>query len=551
MAGRRTTTTGAPRATGDTGMQHPADRGRRLARLSGETFDVLVIGGGATGTGIALDAASRGLSVALVERFDLSQGTSSRSTKLVHGGVRYLEQAVKHADRSQFRLVREALRERAVLLRNAPHLARPLPLLTPIYGALDMPYYFTGLKLYDMLAGRANLRPSRLITRSDAIDRFPMLKPDGLRGAVEYHDGQFDDARMNVTLAVTAAEAGAVILNHVAVHSLVKEHGRVGGAVVHDQLGRGASTEDIVVRATVVVNATGPFADAVRRLDDPDSAPLLKTSSGAHVVLPAHFSPADTGLLIPKTEDGRVLFLLPWHGHTLVGTTDNPADVQDDPQATEADIDYILRHVREYFAMEIHRSDVSAAWTGLRPLVEAERSGQGTARLSRDHVIEVSDAGLVTIAGGKWTTYRHMAEEAVDVAVERGALSPARASRTANLPLAGTEGFDDDGHRALHHEFGLPADVARHLNAAYGGRAHRVAAIAVDGYGERLAPGHPYLEAEVLYARDHEFACNADDVLHRRTRLAFVDAAAADAARPRVEALLGERLSGSRFAASG
>lgn len=515
-------------------------RERHLARLASERFDVLVIGGGATGAGIALDAVSRGLRVALVERFDLSQGTSSRSTKLVHGGVRYLEQAVKHADRSQFHLVREALKERAVLLRNAPHLARPLPLLTPIYGALELPYYFTGLKLYDMLAGRANLKPSRLVPRAEAIERFPMLKADGLRGAVEYHDGQFDDARTNVALAVTAAEMGAVVANHVEVRALVKRGGRVGGAVVVDRIAEDLQDGEFEVRAGVVINATGPYADAVRRLDDPDAPEMLKTSSGAHVVLPARFSPPDTGLLIPKTEDGRVLFLLPWHGHTLVGTTEVPTVVHDDPQATDDDVAYILRHVREYFDLPIENSDVRAAWSGLRPLVEAHHGAQSTARLSRDHTIVVSDAGLVTIAGGKWTTYRRMAEDAVDTAVAQGTLS-AGASTTADLPLAGADGFDAAGHEALAREFGLDEDVARHLNGAYGSRAAEVASLARDGYGARLADGHPYLEAEVLYARDHEFACTADDVLARRTRLAFVDEAAAAAARPRVEALLREK----------
>ncbi|HZW99248.1 MAG TPA: FAD-dependent oxidoreductase, partial [Trueperaceae bacterium] len=284
-------------------------RSEALRRLAEERFDMLIIGGGATGTGTALDAASRGLKVALVERSDLSEGTSSRSTKLVHGGVRYLEQAVKHADRSQFSLVREALRERALLLRNAPHLARALPLLTPIYGALELPYYFTGLKLYDMLAGKANLAPSRLIGKPDAEKRFPMLRREGLRGAVEYHDGQFDDARMNVALALTAAEHGAVIANHVEVTDLIKRSGRLTGAVVKDH--SDAGTARIEIDAKVVVNATGPFADAVRRMDDPDVPQMLTTSSGVHVVLPGRFSPPDTGLLIPKTEDGRVLFLLP------------------------------------------------------------------------------------------------------------------------------------------------------------------------------------------------------------------------------------------------
>src|SRR5690606_21339027 len=242
--------------------------------------------------------------------------------------VRYLEQAVRHADRSQFNLVREALRERAVLLQNAPHLAHPLPLLTPIYGALELPYYFTGLKLYDMLAGRANLKPSRLVGKADAVERFPMLKRKGLRGAVEYHDGQFDDARMNVALALTAAQHGAVVLNHVAVVDLIKHRGRVSGAVVRDAL---LDDEPVEVRAKVVVNATGPYVDAIRRLDEPDVPEMLKTSSGVHIVLPSRFSPPGTGLLIPKTEDGRVLFLLPWLGHTLVGTTDNPASVSANP----------------------------------------------------------------------------------------------------------------------------------------------------------------------------------------------------------------------------
>ena len=515
-------------------------RSEALRRLAEERFDMLVIGGGATGTGTALDAASRGLKVALVERSDLSEGTSSRSTKLVHGGVRYLEQAVKHADRSQFSLVREALRERALLLRNAPHLARALPLLTPIYGALELPYYFTGLKLYDMLAGKANLAPSRLIGKPDAEKRFPMLRSEGLRGAVEYHDGQFDDARMNVALALTAAEHGAVIANHVEVTDLIKRSGRLTGAVVKDH--SDAGTARIEINAKVVVNATGPFADAVRRMDDPDVPQMLTTSSGVHVVLPGRFSPPDTGLLIPKTEDGRVLFLLPWLGHTLVGTTDNPAPVEAHPEATAEDVEYILRHVRQYFDLPVGSEDVKSAWSGLRPLVEPGHGNgdKSTARLSRDHVIVVSASGLVTATGGKWTTYRSMSEDAVDAAVEAGGLSPLRESVTRDLPLVGGERFDPDGHARLVREHGLPEDVARHLNRAYGDRAGAVAKLAERGLEKRLAPGHPYIEAEVLYARDVEFACTADDVLARRLRLSFLDSTATEAAMSRVEELLSE-----------
>ncbi len=512
-------------------------RDAALRRLGAERFDLLVIGGGATGTGTALDAASRGLKVALVERADLSEGTSSRSTKLVHGGVRYLEQAVKHADRSQFSLVREALRERAVLLRNAPHLATALPLLTPIYGALELPYYFTGLKLYDMLAGRANLAPSRLIGRDEAKDRFPMLRREGLRGAVEYHDGQFDDARMNVALALTAAEHGAVVANHVEVTGLLKRSGRLAGAVVEDRL---RASAPIHIEARAVVNATGPFADAVRHLDDPDAPAMLKTSSGVHVVLPQRFSPPGTGLLIPKTEDGRVLFLLPWLGHTLVGTTDNPAPVEAHPAAAAEDVEYILRHVRKYFDLPVSTEDVLSAWSGLRPLVEAEQANgiKSTARLSRDHVITVSPSGLVTATGGKWTTYRSMAEDAVDAAVEVGELRPARGSLTHDLPLVGGARFDPFGDARLVAEYRLEPDVARHLNRAYGDRAGLVAGLAREGWGDRLVAGHPYIEAEVVYGRDAELACTADDVLARRLRLSFLDSEAAESARPRVEALL-------------
>ncbi len=523
-----------------------AQRAGAIGRLARERFDILVVGGGATGSGIALDAASRGLKVALVERFDLSQGTSSRSTKLVHGGVRYLEQAVKHADRGQFHLVREALRERSVLLANAPHLSRPLPLLTPIYTALELPYYFTGLKLYDMLAGRANIGASRLLTPGEAKRRFPMLKRARLKGAVEYHDGQFDDARMNVELALTAAAHGAVVVNYAEVEELVRDGDRLAGAVVRDRapLGDGTSIE---LSAKVVINATGPYADTLRLLDDPQATPLLSVSSGTHLVLPARFSPADTGLLIPKTEDGRVLFLLPWLGHTLVGTTDNPAQVSDEPRPAAADIEYMLRHVRAYFDLPVSEADVLSSWTGLRPLVGHEKAAgdsrggvkepTGTARLSRDHTIVTSESGMITITGGKWTTYRKMAEDAVDLAVERGALA-AGPCLTHKLPLVGAVGFEPGGAAALRQEFGLDADVAEHLHQSYGGRAREVARLATAGLGGRLAPGHPFIEAEVVHARDSELALSAEDVLARRTRLAFLDSRAAESATARVSELL-------------
>jgi glycerol-3-phosphate dehydrogenase len=506
----------------------------RAALERSEPFDLLVVGGGATGAGVALDAVSRGLSVALVERDDLSSGTSSRSTKLIHGGVRYLEKAVKTLDRSQFALVRDALHERSVLIRNAPHLCHPLPLVTPLYSRLQVPYVMIGLKLYDLLAGRSNLRPSRFVNAKEAKRRFPQLKADGLRGGVVYYDGQFDDARMNVAIALSAAERGAVVLTHAEVTALHRDGGRLVGASVTDLVD--GSVVDVAARA--VVNAAGPYVDGIRLLDDASAEPMLTASSGVHIVLDSRFAPPDTGLLIPETDDGRVLFLLPWLGSTLVGTTDQSADVVDDPQATDEEIDYILRHVARYFDLPVGRDDVKAAWSGLRPLVTDPKAAD-TAGVSRDHVVHVADSGLVTIAGGKWTTYRRMAADAVDAAIASAGLRDASPSATVDLRLVGAERFDPNGAAALEAR-GLESDVASHLHYAYGDRAAIVADLAASGLGERLASGHPFIEAEVAYAQRFELALGARDVLDRRLRLGFLDAAAARAAAPRVEALLAE-----------
>jgi len=514
------------------------NREAHVQRLKGRPFDLLVIGGGATGAGTALDAASRGLEVALVEREDFSAGTSSRSTKLIHGGVRYLEQAVKKFDRSQFNLVRDALRERATLLKLAPHLARPLAILTPIYTLFEVPYYTTGLKLYDRLAGKANLQPSRFVGAKAAKAQFPTLKETGLRGAVVYYDGQFDDARMNVAIALTAAQEGATVANHVEVTGLLKEGGRVVGAALKDRLD-GSTWE---VQAKVVVNATGPFADAVRRMDDPDAPALLSASSGAHIVLDGRFSPPETGLLIPQTDDGRVLFLLPWLGYTLVGTTDRPAPIEAHPKAEEEDVRYILRHLTRYFDLPVGREQVLSSWSGLRPLVSDPKAAD-TTRLSRDHVINTSGSGLVTIAGGKWTTYRKMALDTVNEAVRVGKLEAARASKTEQIKLVGGARYTPADTGTLQTDYGLDPDVADYLNRAYGDRAKEVAKLARDGLGARLLEGHPHLEAEVVYGAQVEAARTTVDILARRTRLGFVDQKATLKAVPRVASLLAETLS--------
>ena len=509
-------------------------REQALTKLTSEAFDVLVIGGGATGAGIALDAAGRGLRVALLERADFSEGTSSRSTKLLHGGVRYLELAVKRLDRAQFRLVKDALHERHTLLRLAPHLASTVPLITPLYSWFELPYYYIGLKAYDLLAGAGyRIGSSRLFGRQETLRRLPGLRPDGLRGSVMYFDGRFDDSRMNLALVRTAAAHGAAVLNHAEVTQLLVESGRVVGASFNDNVG-GATHE---VRARVVINATGPFVDHVRKLDNPQAADTLTASSGTHIVLAGEHLPGGSGMLIPKTDDGRVLFLLPWQGHTLVGTTDNPAVAEADPKAPEEDVDYLLDYLGRYMQRTFTRADVLSAWVGFRPLVKPQKS-VSTARITRDHHIEVSAQGLVTVTGGKWTTYRLMASDALDRAVTTAGLT-AGPSRTANTPLVGAEGYGPQLASELAAEFGLAADVAEHLAHAYGGEAHSVAALGRQhGLLERLHPAHPYVEAEVVWSKEQEYAVSADDVLERRLRLGFLDREAAINVVERTEALL-------------
>jgi glycerol-3-phosphate dehydrogenase len=517
---------------------NPLERDQILESLKRDTiFDMLVIGGGATGCGVALDAACRGLRVALVEQADFAEGTSGRSTKLLHGGVRYLESAIKHLDPVQYNLVRDGLRERGILLRIAPHLCHRIPLVTPLYRWMEIPYVFAGLKLYDILAGPMNIGHSRLLSRSDALDSFPMLKAKRLKAGVSYYDGQFNDARMAVSLALTAVRYGAVVVNHVGVKSLVKREGRVSGAQVTDSV----TGESWNLFARVVVNATGPFADVVRRLDSPGIQPMIKVSSGVHLLLEGRFSPPGTGLLIPKTEDGRVLFILPWEGKTLVGTTDEPAEVSEHPRPMEEEIDYLVHYICKYFDLQFSRSDIRSAWSGLRPLVSNPGKAD-TAKLSRDHVIEESQSGLLTITGGKWTTYRKMASDTVDYAVKRFNLSQENGCRTDRIPLNGGADFHPDGGVQLAEAYGMDPSITDHLNRAYGDQARSVIGFAKEGFGETLVEGYPYLEAEVLWAARHEMACRAMDVLARRTPLALLDKAAAGSATDRTIDIMAREL---------
>ncbi|MCW8859379.1 MAG: FAD-dependent oxidoreductase [Deltaproteobacteria bacterium] len=514
-------------------------RTQNIAQLqSQQIFDLLVIGGGATGCGVALDAASRGLKVALVEKNDFSEGTSSRSTKLVHGGVRYLEMAVKKLDRVQYNLVKDGLHERGLLLKNARHLSNRLSLVTPLYKWIDVPYVFAGLKFYDILSGKQNIGHSRLLSRKEALRRFPGLKADGLKAGVLYYDGQFHDARMALSLALTAEEQGAVISNHVAVIGLLKEDGQISGAELQDSL----TGDSWPIKARGVINATGPFVDHIRMMDNPETPKILTASTGIHIILDKRFAPPDTGLMIPETEDGRVLFVLPWEDHAVVGTTDEPAEVSEHPLPLEAEIDYLLRHVTRYFNLKVEKSDIKAVWSGLRPLV-SDPKATDTAKLARDHVIEDSEGGLLTIAGGKWTTYRKMALDTIDHALKVFHLNaPKPTCQTEQLPILGSADYDESGDKDLAKNYGFAPDIAAYLNRTYGDQAEKIAALSLEGYAARLVEHHPVIEAEVLYAARFELAERVIDVLARRTPLALLDTEASKQAAPRVLEIMAEEL---------
>lgn len=504
-----------------------------------KSFDVLVIGGGATGSGVVLDAISRGLKVALVERNDFAEGTSSRSTKMVHGGVRYLEKAVKRLDREQYGLVKEGLHERGIFLKNAPHLAIAVPFVTPLYRWIDVPQVFAGLTLYDMLSGKMNIGKSQFLSKKEVLKRFPMVNEKKLRAGVMYYDGQFNDARMAVYLIKTAVENGAVAANHVEVTGLIKDkNNKVKGAHVKDLL----SGEEWSINATCVVNSTGPFADSIRKMDDPEAKDILKVSSGIHIVLDKRFAPPETGLMIPSTEDGRVLFVIPWEGHAIVGTTDEPTVVEDHPVVIEDEINYVLRHVNNYFTMGVTRADVKSYWSGLRPLV-FDPDKKSTQELARTHIIKVNDSGMVTITGGKWTSYRRMAEDLMDVVVKENSFTQAKPCKTKTLSIIGGENYSAEGYKELMKDYKLDKATACHLNKFYGDRAHKVAKLAQSDNTKRLHPDHPYLEAEIIYAMKEEMAVRVSDMLIRRLPLGLLDFEATGEVADRVIELMSEKLS--------
>lgn len=512
------------------------------ARLKGDFFDLLIIGGGSAGLGSAVEAASRGLKVALLEAEDFAAETSSRSTKLLHGGVRYLEQLLKTLffkgrwDSTLFKLIKEALSERQILLNIAPHLAKPLPIVIPLYSTLQIPYYLAGLKLYDLLAGKQNSLPRAcFVSAKELIQKHPGIRTQGLKGGVEYYDGQFNDARMAITLALTAKEKGAILSNHTRATALLKnEKGIVTGVQAKNRL----TKETFAIKSRMIINATGPFCDTIRLMDDPGASPLVTTSSGTHLILPPEYVSQEGGILIPKTEDGRVLFILPWEGYTLVGTTDEHALPSSDPQPTEQEIDYLLSHIAPYYNKPPTKKEVLAQWKGLRPLLSNPQKSS-TAELVRDHFIEVSPSHLISLAGGKWTNYRKMALEVVEKALEVAELKEQYPNKhTENLVLVGGGRYSPALALELQQKYHLATSTAAHLAHRYGDRAEDILSIEGGKYNKPLIEGYPYLEAEVLYGSRVEGACTAADVLARRLQLTFLDRRAAERAFPRVQEIL-------------
>ncbi len=476
-------------------------------------WDVVVIGGGATGLGCAVDAASRGYKTLLLEMHDFSKGTSSRSTKLVHGGVRYLQQG-------DVSLVIEALHERGLLIQNAPHLVSHQSFIVPSYEWWNGPFYGVGLKVYDALAGKLGIKKSENLSKEKTLEKIPTLEPKGLRGGVMYYDGQFDDSRLSINLAQTIADEDGIPLNYMKVIGLKKNgKGFIEGVKARDML----NGKDFDINARVVINATGIFSDEILEMDEENHQQIIQCAQGIHLVLDKEFLPGDAAIMVPHTDDGRVLFAVPWHQKVIVGTTDTPIDKPTlEPVALEEEIDFILKHAAKYLTKNPSRADVKSVFAGLRPLVKPA-DAKKTSEISRSHHLQVSESGLVTIAGGKWTTYRKMAEDTIDRAALVAGLEVTEC-RTKDLRIHGwLKNVDRENHLYVYGSDKVALEKLIEKEASL---------------GEKLHPDLPYIKAEVIWAVRHEQAQTIEDILARRTRALQLDARASVEMAPEVGRLL-------------
>lgn len=487
-----------------------------LGRLQSEpSFDIIIIGGGATGLGAAVDAASRGYKTLLLEQHDFAKGTSSRSTKLVHGGVRYLQQG-------NIKLVMEALKERGILKKNAAHLVKNQSFIVPNYKWWEGPYYGLGLKVYDWMSGSLGLGTSQWLSTEEVLALAPTLDPEGLRGGVIYHDGQFDDARLAVNLAQTAVDREAVVINHIKVTGLLKTNGKIAGVVCEDQIGR----QSWEVKASVVINATGVFSDSIQHLDDPQKLASISPSQGIHVVLNKEFLPGDAAIMIPHTDDGRVLFAVPWHQKIIVGTTDTSvSEIREEPMAQKEELEFIMHHAARYLTKDPGYADIKSIFAGLRPLVKS--NARKTAEISRDHSIIIAGSGLISIVGGKWTTYRKMSEDVINTAAIQAGL-PYRECKTEQLTIHGsqpTSDFNTDTYYLGTDQVLLNDMIAEEPSLA-----------------EKIHSDLPYSKASIILAIREEMCMTLEDALSRRTRSLLLDARAALSCAPDVARLMAKEM---------
>ncbi|HEX6983441.1 MAG TPA: glycerol-3-phosphate dehydrogenase/oxidase [Balneolaceae bacterium] len=480
-----------------------------------EIWDFVIIGGGATGLGTAVDAASRGYRTLLLEQYDFAKGTSSRSTKLVHGGVRYLRQG-------NVSLVLEALHERGLLMKNAPHLVKNQSFVVPNYDWWEGPFYGIGLKIYDKLAGDLGIGPSKHLSKEETLKYIPTLESHDLNGGVIYHDAQFDDSRLAINLLQTVFEHGGIGINYMKVTGLLKSKGKISGVKAVDQEGN----EEFEIRARAIINATGVFADSIRKMDDEENTPIIQPSQGVHIVLDKSFQPGESAIMVPKTDDGRVLFAVPWHNRIIVGTTDTPVDEPTaEPRARDEEINFLLTHAGRYLTKDPKPDDVLSVFAGLRPLVSNGKSDD-TSEISREHTLLVDSSGMVTITGGKWTTYRKMAEDTINKAITIAGLDERKAV-TENLPIHGWVQNLDSSPFAI---YGSDAPELKKLAAKD------------EAWGQPLHPNLPYTTAEVVWAARCEMARTVEDILSRRTRALLLDARASIETAPAVANLLAAEL---------
>ncbi len=493
-------------------------RTEMIQRLSSQTeWDICIIGGGATGLGTALDAASRGLKTVLFEQYDFAKGTSSRSTKLVHGGVRYLQQG-------NIKLVMEALKERGRLLRNAPHLVHNQQFIVPNYKWWEKSFYGIGLKIYDKMAGKLGLGPSRFLSREETLQMAPTLDPADLRGGVLYHDAQFDDAKLAMAIALTAAQQQAVLLNYFPVTAFLKMQNKICGVWVRDHF----SGKEYEIRSKVVINATGVFTDAVMKMDNPKHAGIIRPSQGIHLVVDKEFLPGEAAIMIPRTDDGRVLFAVPWQDKVVLGTTDTPVnEIKAEPVPLAEEIEFILTHIARYLTRDPQPADIKSMFAGLRPLVKGKKGK--TAAIARDHLVTIGDSGLITVTGGKWTTYRRMAEDVVDIAIKEKGLIAGNCL-TENLMLFGCveDPVNDKGVPRYYH---YSVDwILKEYN-----RGNKQVF-------ERIHPGAPVTKGDLWLALKQEMCMTVEDFLSRRSRLLLLNARAAMEAAPETARLMAAEL---------